>query len=433
MIDDTLRGGRGAAIRSRLASMKGITGHIETIANARRGGWLERAMAIVGFGAQLVEHFLPLQPVDERLREAGFRPYRSDLASIIYQSLVDARTPCEVITHDGKLTEGGIGVRERSGPDTPDAGNKTGGGSSDRCIVLFRRSVAFVCSEDGRVMDGPFAKDAKVLARVASAAFWEQGTSLALQAQLNERTWSMDYSVMALGEPGPLLGSPTPAEVLADLKDLGSGAKTLMFVGPTGSGKSTLGYAVAKALAGPKARVLKIDRHTLDSVSTTVVLDAVRMFEPTVLLIDDIQQSSTSSRHGGSLLEVLETVRVGITVLTRMVDHDFDATAPGALYVPGLRPGRVDMITYIGLPDGEKRKTILRHHISSPREDFDAFVEATALLTPAYLTVAAAVYRAHPDWSDRIKHLIACAPVLRKPTGIGEATAKTADCIKGPS
>lgn len=392
-----MRGSRADRLRGRLSGFREALDLIEPIQRARNGGLIERVLAVAGMAPRILDRLMPPREMDQRLRDAGFLPHRTPLASMIYTSLRDAGVPSVTISRDGTG-----GEAPALNPGTATAAPSTDEAGSTK-IVLFDDRVAFLVCAKG-VTDGPFIRAQEDLDEVVRSAVWRGRAQVSLQVQYDEdHPWFLDYVLMDCAAPGPLIGAPTPAEVLAELRHL-DGPRTVMFVGPTGSGKSTLAYQLALAAAGKDARVLKIDRRTADRAGAKVIRDAARMLRPTVLLIDDVQE------RYASLLELLEACRVGLTVVTRMVDTVVSPSEPGALYTPGLRPGRVDLIYYIGLPDTEKRRAILSHH-TRPREDFDQLVQDTEGLPPAYHEIAARLYEHHhDDWPQRIAHLKACAP-----------------------
>jgi SpoVK/Ycf46/Vps4 family AAA+-type ATPase len=182
-----------------------------------------------------------------------------------------------------------------------------------------------------------------------------------------------------------------------------------MFIGPTGSGKSTIAHHIAAQARGPNSKVLKLDDASVSVASSKEIRHLVELLKPDVLLLDDIQERLAP------LLEVLENVRGVFLVLTFMLDKKIDPKKPGALYFPGMRPGRVDHVFYIGLPDEAKRNEILRSYIKHIRDDYAEFLALSAGFPSAYLHKAALMYESQ-TWRDGLVHLIACAPDLGNST-----------------
>lgn len=61
---------------------------------------------------------------------------------------------------------------------------------------------------------------------------------------------------------------------------------------------------------------------------------------------------------------------------------------PGKLYWPGMRPGRIDEIILMPLPDAAKRAKVLSLYLGKaglPQTHLEAFVDATEGLSGAYL------------------------------------------------
>lgn len=381
-------------IRKQLTRFQDIETHVTTLTKAKQGGPTTMAMAGLGFGLKILDKLKPVPPLRDQIRDAGFKHHPSVLRDLLFDTLIENDLPVYVYDKHGYIG-GTIPASDMLMAET--------------FFVVVGDAIGFFITS-GRPIAGPYTKDVKVLTQTVDKFLWKGSPCLGLSIRRSESDWrQVTYTTHELQPPGPLLGSPTPEEIVRQT-NIRTSPKTLLFIGPTGSGKSTSAHHVAASAHGATSKVLKLDRKSISAANGKDIIAAIQFLKPNVILIDDVQWELKY------LLESLENIR-GITIiLTYMEDKPFDPAKPGSLYFAGLRPGRVDHIFYIGLPDAEKREQILRNYVHTFRPDFTDFVGATKNLPTAYLKTAAEIYNGNPVWQDPMRHLFACAPNMALPS-----------------
>lgn len=137
-------------------------------------------------------------------------------------------------------------------------------------------------------------------------------------------------------------------------------ARTVLIYGPTGCGKSTLARVIAQERGD---RVLSVAADVAMSRAIGDASRLLRMYEPDVMIIDDLDLASSWA----GLLALLEQMRRPgtLTLITMMDDARLSralAGERGALFFPGMRAGRVDDVILIDYPNPTTRAAILRAH-----------------------------------------------------------------------
>lgn len=179
------------------------------------------------------------------------------------------------------------------------------------------------------------------------------------------------------------------------------GPGAIFLVGPTGAGKTSLSLSILPE----KAKVLSVAAEDL-----SWAIDVVTWLQPDVLLIDDVQLDPRDlNRPVARALSQLAQEDV-LVVVTQMAD-DIEPTSaedPGALYLPGIRPGRIDKVVYLYAPSHAERMEILEFYGCDP-SICRPLADLTTGLTGAFLEVLAGT----PSGSDlerTVKLLRAQAP-----------------------
>jgi len=177
--------------------------------------------------------------------------------------------------------------------------------------------------------------------------------------------------------------------------------KGILLFGPPGTGKTMLMRALAKELGFNfiEVRCSQILSQWYGEAEKNVVevFTNARKNAPTVLFFDEID---SIAKKRSTMGESLDTV--GPRVLTSLLQEMDGATKTektviviGATNLPNeldpaiLRPGRLDKIIYMHLPDAEARKAILKVATKrmqlAPDVDFDVLVRKTARFSGADL------------------------------------------------
>ncbi len=177
--------------------------------------------------------------------------------------------------------------------------------------------------------------------------------------------------------------------------------KGILLFGPPGTGKTMLMRALAKELKYNfiEVRCSQILSQWYGESEKNVaeVFSNARKNAPTVLFFDEID---SIAKKRGTMAESLDTVgpRVLTTVLQEMdgaSKSDKPVIVIGATNLPNeldpavLRPGRVDKIIYMHLPDPEARKAIIKVSLKkmtlAPDVDLDVLVKKTERFSGADL------------------------------------------------
>jgi len=264
----------------------------------------------------------------------------------------------------------------------------------------------------------------------AQSAFWE-AVRAAIWGSARERLLAgvggrdEEVELVRFTDLPPLpdrIGDSLPRELAERLQRYGDGPRSLVVIGPTGVGKTTLVRHLVPHLGG-NARLLKVPFSVLasDTSQGFRLLDLVARLRPRVLLIDDLDLADEEARE--ELLAVFEALRFpDLLVAATMMDGMSGSTdAPGSLHFPGMRPGRIDEVLVLQPPGEVQRRAILEARLGSTAPSFGDLVAATTGLTPAYLVELARRVEAH-GWSGRRDELAlvrAFAPVLKVPEAEG--------------
>ena len=249
------------------------------------------------------------------------------------------------------------------------------------------------------------------------AAAWRRGSALQIVVPTHASPYSPAEGEATL-EPLPPAGPPPQTvRLLAErIRRRGFRASTILIRGQTGVGKSTLARAVAVELGGADARVLQIPSAALSCIDLHELTEILQLCRPTVLIVDDIDFDPEERRF---LLALFEHLRAhgSIVLLTQMVEpgEADPCPAPGSLYIPGMRPGRIDEIVTLFPPDADERRAILTETIGKAPND--TVVEETDGLTPAYLVELGFRIRNGGQPADEIPALLATAPIARSRFG----------------
>jgi ATP-dependent 26S proteasome regulatory subunit len=192
--------------------------------------------------------------------------------------------------------------------------------------------------------------------------------------------------------------------------------------GTTGSGKSVLARRIAQATPNGNGRTLKISDSVLKYCTLDKVSSLVKYLSPSVILIDDFGVREDLTLE--DLLALLELVRPpdSLLILTMMTGSEPSRRlSPGSRYLTGMRPGRIDEIVDIYLPDLPLRRKILKYYFDSSsfrisEGTLDSIARATKGLSGAYLAEVARRISARgvSQWHGEVTQVLSMAP---KPGG----------------
>ncbi|MEM4137702.1 MAG: ATP-binding protein [Candidatus Anstonellaceae archaeon] len=168
--------------------------------------------------------------------------------------------------------------------------------------------------------------------------------------------------------------------------------KGILLFGPPGSGKTLIISALAKELQIPfyyvKCSDILSSWYGESEKNISELFSIARKNAPCIVFIDEIDAIARSrdlffqDDIGPRILSVLLTEMDGIKSSTSKPVIIIGATnAPDKLDSAILRPGRLDKIIYMPLPDMEARKEILKIHTKNLQLDADVNLEQIAQLT----------------------------------------------------
>ncbi|HVS04288.1 MAG TPA: CDC48 family AAA ATPase [Thermoanaerobaculia bacterium] len=171
-------------------------------------------------------------------------------------------------------------------------------------------------------------------------------------------------------------------------------AKGFLLFGPPGTGKTLLAKAVAREaeanFIAAKSSDLLSKWYGESEQQVSRLFSRARQVAPAVIFIDEIDSLAPS--RGGGLGEPAVTERVVNTILAEMDGLEelqgvvvIGATNRPTLIDPALlRPGRLDELVFVPVPEREGRLKILRIHTAGMPLGADVDLEALAERTQGY-------------------------------------------------
>lgn len=222
---------------------------------------------------------------------------------------------------------------------------------------------------------------------------WHEGRELTLVRSATNGGIP-DINVVPMAEPGPYVGARGPEWYAERLSRYPPGPRTILLRGRSGVGKSVLARHVCRIVGGDDYRLLKVPSSVLPFCRADEVLELVLTLRPTMLLLDDVEFEGEQLDQHLSLFETLRVAR-SLIFVTMMTEDPDDEPKPGSFYLSGMRPGRIDEVHHLSLPDPDGRRELLLFYAAQQWPDgvpdgfdviLDALVERTAGMSGAYLS-----------------------------------------------
>ncbi len=274
-------------------------------------------------------------------------------------------------------------------------------------VVLYKKT--------GMPLKDVFEKAKEIIREIV----WSKNNSLLLTA-INKKSYDLStFGTVPLRVTEEYVGKVSPSEIADRIKKYNEPRCILIF-GPSGIGKSTLAQKIAMA-AKTNGRMLKITSDVMLSPNRMMVPEIIDIYQPSVLLIDDVQSFIDSQNIVLPILDKFKNNSADtLIILTYMVQDDKEVVnangelIPGSLYFPGLRPGRIDEILVLELPDNEERKTILSCYMKEELIS-EEIIKETNGMSGAYLKEFAKRINAHgiEFWRKEVIVLKAHMPVKK--------------------
>jgi len=283
----------------------------------------------------------------------------------------------------------------------------------------------------------PMGEEETTIKEVLRRVVWDIGPDLMLSAKADSlNTWkaSGKFDLNEMAPPGPYLGlRHEPLAFAKRLAKYGKAPRSVLLRGPTGVGKSVFARHVATHSAVSGSNTLKIASSVLEKCSFNEVVYMVKLFMPTVLLLDDLALDDGTKTEG--FLSMLEALRdpdclVIATMMTSGGDDPDKEPEMGDWHFPGIRPGRIDEIETFYLPCEGERNLILRHYLKAgdePLDNWDEIIKKTEGLSGAYLGEVARRLTIHgfDSWEREITNILRASPKLASTEEAEEGEAPT--------
>jgi len=365
---------------------------LNTLRTARGGGVITKVLAAGAVAGSVCELALATNDPDTLIARCGMLRYFCVEGDMIITLLNNSTVPHTTLTTDDNSTK----VLVYRLPQC------------EIGVVQYARN-AVLCTRP---------QDIARLPKATRPLFWRWLRVNLLEGndQSGAPTDHTKLSIGPLAPPECYVSGPNDdaAELARRLRS--TSGRTLLIRGPSGVGKTLLAQAVAQHLA-PSAHILRISGRVLQQCSTEYLTALVNLADPTILLLDDVQQLHRGV--GAQLLDILELLHapgrtIILTYMTPAVPEK-----PGCYYIEGMRPGRVDEVVQLHAPDETTRSAILRYYYAK----FDVHVDerthqellgGTDGLTGAYLKELA--YRLSTcgvaSYADELQRVWRAAPPL---------------------
>lgn len=381
--------------------------------HARDGGVVSRVLAAATGAKHLIDLFVPYRSATERLMALGYKRVPTGIGEFLCRRLhaSGAKQRSVAIGETFRIIFWTVGERKDLVAAIFDGDDCVGGpftasGSTDDLSAAIE-SVSWDASNDLMLGVGP---------PTIRRAYGDNPDSPTRQFELHE-----------LEPPGTWIGEPGVQWFVDRLRKHKGETRSMLLVGPTGVGKSTLGRLIAKASDG--GRLLKVSAAALRQCATTDIIDLARFLRPSVLLLDDVSMIDDHTPNDG-MLELMETLRgkSRLVIATLMQDANNsprrrrgDTEDSENNYFHGMRPGRIDECVRVKRPAPRVVREILLHYLGGEEPAaaigvngklLNDVVERCAGLTGAYICEVAKRLKVHgvDTYKSEIASVVSAAP-----------------------
>jgi len=370
---------------------------LKIINEAQKGGPIGYALAGLNVFGQILDTMFPGESAWQLLRQQDYRDTDYSIGGFLCELMHRSKLPLTVLP---------VGL-----------GSQIALWENDEVGI----AAVYYGDEYG---NGPYLRegDEAAFIKVIQDVIWSNGNDLMLSANKGDAFYwrgARKFRLSPMPDPGPYIGKKRPEDFAARLKRYGRGPRTVLLRGPTGIGKSVLARHIAKLMGGGTTRTLKIASSTLRNCRFDEDIALARFFQPTVLLLDDLDLSEKKNTE--EFLTMLEALRAPdcLVIVTMMAGTDPDKKPEmGDWHFDGMRPGRIDETFTFYLPDKTDRDLILRHYYDRygvpavSRQRQTAIVKATDGLSGAYLGEVARRIQVHgiDEWKTEVQNVVLTAP-----------------------
>ncbi len=232
-----------------------------------------------------------------------------------------------------------------------------------------------------------YATDNELLKKLIAELTWKNDKSLILSSKKHniDDEDSSDYDTLELCPFHPAsvyIGTPAIEDI--SIKNHDGTSRSIIIIGNTGSGKTTMSHLIAQKIGG---NTLKIASREFNDFPLKWIISLLGYLQPSILLLDDIQYLLENQENYDTLLTSLEGLNQNYTVVGTVMNDGTILVEPSRFYYPGMRPGRIDEIILLQPHDDETRKKILKYYLVSnlTEQQLDCLISVTRGLSGAYL------------------------------------------------
>lgn len=204
--------------------------------------------------------------------------------------------------------------------------------------------------------EGVFVKDETVFYRDISNIIEKKiGSFVILESVMKAKDWGRELALSPIEVVEDAYVNSediNEQEIVACIKEFFKKGfnRSMLFYGPSGTGKTTLAVRITKALGG---RILAIDGDSLSERSTSNIFNAINIVDPTVILFDDFDRISGLQKLLGDI-ERINKVIGGRNRLIIATVNDLKKIPPAM-----RRPERFDHPIKFHAPNKEVRIAVL--------------------------------------------------------------------------